>query len=141
MIFSMSRFHQRVLRTGLWNPYPSHTWVNLDHGATGVEGVIRIWSVHPQVHPPFVEYYERFGMSPREPNFRVSMIDDPSLTDIQTPAVAERHAPSVIQWVSLNQEKLLIFSRKAVRWNCDYEQRFVRGLQLLRIDSDDVSSS
>jgi hypothetical protein len=27
-IFSMSRFHQRVLRTGLWSPYPSHTWVN-----------------------------------------------------------------------------------------------------------------
>jgi hypothetical protein len=140
-ILSLSRFHQRVLEIGLWDPHPSHTWVKLDLEATGVEGVIRIWSVHPQVGPPHVEYFERFAAECREPDFRVSLLDDPSPMDVRSPAAAERHAQAVVRWVGLNRERLLAFAKKAVWWDCDHEQRFVRGFQPLPIQDGNAAVS
>ncbi len=137
-IFAVSRFHQRVLRIGPWNPHPCQTWAKLDSEVTGVEGTIRIWSVHPQVSPPHVEYFGRFGADGREPDFRVSLLDDPLPTDVRSPAAAKRQAAAVVWWVGLNRERLLTFAKKAVWWNCGYEEQFVRGFRPLPVEDEDT---
>ncbi|UEM23104.1 hypothetical protein JL100_010295 [Skermanella mucosa] len=95
-IFAISRFHHRVLKIGPWNPHPCQTWAKLDRDATGVEGIIRIWSVHPQVSPPYAEYFEGFATDRRDPDFRVFLFDDPLPADVRSPAAAKRQAAAVV---------------------------------------------
>jgi hypothetical protein len=125
MVFGLSRFHERVLRTGLWDPHPSHTRIDLGIEETGIPGTIRIWSLHPRVEPPFIEYFEPMDAKPYEAAFRI-LIEDLVLARVQNDEIADLHAPTVRQWVQRNQQMLLTFWRKAVWWNYGYEERFAK---------------
>lgn len=129
-VFRLSRFHERVLRTGPWDPHPSYTRIDLETEETGVPGTIRIWSLHPRVEPPFIEYFEPMDGKLHEAAFRI-LIDDLVLAKVQNDEIAGLRAPTVCQWVQMNQQMLLTFWRKAVWWNCGYEEKFTEHFERL----------
>jgi hypothetical protein len=132
MVFGLSRFHERVLRTGPWDPHPSHTRIDLGIEETGICGTIRIWSLHPRVEPPFIEYFEPMAGKRHEAVFRI-LIEDLVLAKVQNDEIAGLRAPTVRQWVQLNQQMLLTFWRKAVWWNCGYEEKFTKHFKRLSL--------
>jgi hypothetical protein len=102
---------------------------NLTTAQTGIDGTLFILTAMGG-HGPRVKYFLQPGRA--EPNFSVSILDQPAVVASSLPAqVVRRMSPRVVEWVSLNKDALLDFWDHGDTWTQPVVNDFIQKLRRL----------
>jgi hypothetical protein len=106
-------------------------FMNLTSHQTGIDGVLFISTARGQ-HGARVKYFVKTGKG--QPSFSVSISAEPEVLASSLPdRLVRRIAPSVIEWVKLNQADLVRFWQEGESWTLDEVYSF--GSQLKKVTS------